>query len=193
MSDITIRDLDTSNYPNVQATAVRGSDQASVDVSGTYVIVGADADAKQQDLGVKLLKRAITSFADFDAQAARNAAFYSNRDDLKGLEDKSIVSPATPTDPTVSISATATLVKVTGATDTVTQSLTIGLTDQDGRLVHNQNLIEGSDGFATQSYSISLKKADHIGLDTATKLTAIVTATNEIGVASNAVSETWES
>ncbi|SVB46534.1 uncharacterized protein METZ01_LOCUS199388, partial [marine metagenome] len=80
MSDITIRDLDTSNYPNVQATAVRGSDQASVDVSGTYVIVGADADAKQQDLGVKLLKRAITSFADFDAQAARNAAFYSNRD-----------------------------------------------------------------------------------------------------------------
>ena len=69
MSDITITDLDTSNYPNVQATAVRGSDQASVDVSGTYVIVGADADAKQQDLGVKLLKRAITSFSDFDAHA----------------------------------------------------------------------------------------------------------------------------
>ena len=193
MSDITIRDLDTSNYPNVQATAVRGSDQASVDVSGTYVIVGADADAKQQDLGVKLLKRAITSFSDFDAQAARDAAFYSNRDDLKGLEDKSIVSPATPTDPTVSISATATLVKVTGSTDTVTQSLTIGLTDQDGQMVYNQNLTEGSEGFATQSYSISLKKADVAGLDTATKLTATVTATNEIGVASNAVSETWES
>ena len=193
MSDITITGLDTSNYPNVQATAVRGSDQASVDVSGNYVIAGADADAKQKDLEVKLLKRAITAFSDFDEQAARNAAFYSNRDDLKGLEDKSIVSPATPNDPTVSISATSTLVKVTGSTDTATQSLVIGLANQDGALVHTQNLTEGSEGFATQSYSISLKKADVAGLDTATKLTATVTASNEIGVASNAVSKTWES
>ena len=193
MSDITITGLNTSNYPNVEATAVRGSDQASVSVSGSYVIAGADADAKQKDLELQMLKRALTSFTDFDAQSARDAGYVSNRDDLKGLEDKSIVSPATPTDPTVSISATATLVKVTGSTDTVTQSLTIGLTDQDGQMVYNQNLTEGSEGFATQSYSISLKKADHVGLDTATKLTATVTATNEIGVASNAVSETWES
>jgi hypothetical protein len=193
MSDITITGLDTSNYPNVQATAVRGSDQATVDVSGSYIIAGADAESKQKDLEVQLLKRALTSFSDFDAQEARNAAFYSNRDDLKGLEDKSIVSPSTPNDPTVSISTTDTLVKVTGSTDTVTQSLTIGLTDQDDAMVYNQNLTEGSEGFATQSYSISLKKADNTGLDTATKLTATVTATNEIGVASNAVSKTWES
>ena len=67
MSDITITGLNTSNYPNVEATAVRGSDQASVSVSGSYVIAGADADAKQKDLELQMLKRALTCFSDFDA------------------------------------------------------------------------------------------------------------------------------
>ena len=193
MSDITITGLDTSNYPSVEATAVRGSDQASVSVSGSYVIAGADAGAKQKDLELQLLKRALTSFSDFDAQAARDADYASNRGDLKALEDKSIVSPATPNDPTVSISTTDTLVKVTGSTDTVTQSLNVSLTDQDDGFLSNQTLTEGSEEFATQSYSISLKKADNAGLDSATKITATVTASNEIDVASNAVSKTWES
>ena len=193
MSDITITGLNTSNYPNVEATAVRGSDQASVSVSGSYVIAGADADAKQKDLEQQMLKRALTSFTDFDAQSARDAGYVSNRDDLKGLEDKSIVSPPIPNDPTVSISTTSTLVKVTGSTDTVTRSLNVELTDQDNGFLYNQTLTEGSEEFATQSYSISLKKADNAGLDSATKITATVTATNEIDVASNAVSETWES
>ena len=193
MSDITITGLDTSNYPSVEATAVRGSDQASVSVSGSYVIAGADADAKQKDLELQMLKRALTSFTDFDAQSARDAGYVSNRDDLKGLEDKSIVSPPIPNDPTVSISTTSTLVKVTGSTDTVTRSLNVGLTDQDNGFLYNQTLTEGSEEFATQSYSISLKKADNAGLDSATKITATVTATNEIDVASNAVSSTWES
>jgi len=193
MSDITITGLNTSNYPNVEATAVRGSDQASVSVSGSYVIAGADADAKQKDLELQMLKRALTSFTDFDAQSARDAGYVSNRDDLKGLEDKSIVSPPIPNDPTVSISTTSTLVKVTGSTDTVTRSLNVGLTDQDNGFLYNQTLTEGSEEFATQSYSISLKKADNAGLDSATKITATVTATNEIDVASNAVSSTWES
>ena len=193
MSDITITGLDTSNYPSVEATAVRGSDQASVSVSGSYVIAGADADAKQKDLELQMLKRALTSFTDFDAQSARDAGYVSNRDDLKGLEDKSIVSPPIPNDPTVSISTTSTLVKVTGSTDTVTRSLNVGLTDQDNGFLYNQTLTEGSEEFATQSYSISLKKADDAGLDSATKITATVTATNEIDVASNAVSSTWES
>ena len=193
MSDITITGLNTSIYPNVEATAVRGSDQASVSVSGSYVIAGADADAKQKDLELQMLKRALTSFTDFDAQSARDAGYVSNRDDLKGLEDKSIVSPPIPNDPTVSISTTSTLVKVTGSTDTVTRSLNVGLTDQDNGFLYNQTLTEGSEEFATQSYSISLKKADDAGLDSATKITATVTATNEIDVASNAVSSTWES
>ena len=193
MSDITITGLNTSNYPNVEATAVRGSDQASVSVSGSYVIAGADADAKQKDLELQMLKRALTSFTYFDAQSARDAGYVSNRDDLKGLEDKSIVSPPIPNDPTVSISTTSTLVKVTGSTDTVTRSLNVGLTDQDNGFLYNQTLTEGSEEFATQSYSISLKKADNAGLDSATKITATVTATNEIDVASNAVSSTWES
>ena len=192
MSDISIINLITDHYPNVEATAVRYADQVSVSVSGTYTVGGADAASKQKDLKLQLLKNAKVALADKDAQSARDASYQANRSDLEPLKSESITSPATPSDPSVSVSSTATLFKVTGATDTVTTTIRISLTDQDDAILHNEMLDEGEEGFATQSYSLSLKKADNSGLDSATKVTATVTAFNEIDDASNAVTKTWE-
>ena len=192
MSDISIINLITDHYPNVEATAVRNTDQVSVSVSGSYAVAGADAASKQKDLKVQLLKNAKVALADKAAQSARDASYQANRTDLEPLKSESITSPATPSDPSVSVSSTATLFKVTGSTDTVTTTIRISLTDQDNALLHNAMLDEGEEGFATQSYSISLKKADNPGRDSATKITATVTAFNEIDDASNAVTKTWE-
>ena len=192
MGDISIINLITDHYPNVEATAVRNADQVSVSVSGTYTVGGADAASKQKDLKLQLLKNAKVALADKDAQSARDASYQANRTDLEPLKSESITSPATPSDPSVSVSSTATLFKVTGATDTVTTTIRISLTDQDDAFLHNEMLDEGEEGFATQSYSLSLKKADNPGLDSATKVTATVTAFNEIDDASNAVTKTWE-
>ena len=192
MSDISIINLITDNYPQVEATAVRNTDQVSVSVSGSYAVAGADAASKQKDLKLQLLKNAKVALADKDAQSARDAGYEANRTDLEPLKSESITSPATPGDPSVSVSSTATLFKVTGATDTVTTTIRISLTDQDNVLLHNAMLDEGEEGFATQSYSVSLKKADNPGLDSATKVTATVTAFNEIDDASNDVTKTWE-
>ena len=192
MSDISIINLITDNYPNVEATAVRNTDQVSVSVSGTYVVGGADAASKQKDLKLQLLKNAKVALSDMDAQSARDAGYEANRTDLEPLKSESITSPATPGDPSVSVSSTATLFKVTGATDTVTSTIRISLVDENNSLLYNSILEEGEEGFATQSYSISLKKAENTGLDSATKVTATVTAFNEIDDASNDVTKTWE-
>ena len=161
MSDISIINLITDNYPQVEATAVRNTDQVSVSVSGSYAVAGADAASKQKDLKLQLLKNAKVALSDMDAQAARNAGYEANRTDLEPLKSEQITSPATPGDPSVSVSSTATLFKVTGATDTVTTTIRISLTDQDNVLLHNAMLDEGEEGFATQSYSISLKKVSN--------------------------------
>jgi len=192
MSDISIINLITDHYPNVEATAVRNTDQVSVSVSGTYVVGGADAASKQKDLKLQLLKNAKVALSDMDAQSARDAGYEANRSDLEPLKSEQITSPATPSDPSVSVSSTATLFKVTGSTDTVTSTIRISLVDENNSLLSNSILEEGDEGFATQSYSISLKKADNSGLDTATKVTATVTAFNEIDDASNDVTKTWE-
>ena len=192
MSDISIINLITDHYPNVEATAVRNTDQVSVSVSGTYVVGGADAASKQKDLKLQLLKNAKVALSDMDAQSARDAGYEANRTDLEPLKSEQITSPATPSDPSVSVSSTATLFKVTGSTDTVTSTIRISLVDENNSLLSNSILEEGDEGFATQSYSISLKKADNSGLDSATKVTATVTAFNEIDDASNDVTKTWE-
>jgi len=192
MSDISIINLITDHYPNVEATAVRNTDQVSVSVSGTYVVGGADAASKQKDLKLQLLKNAKVALSDVDAQSARDAGYEANRADLEPLKSEQITSPATPGDPSVSVSSTSTLFKVTGATDTVTTTIRISLVDENNSLLSNSILDEGDEGFATQSYSISLKKADNSGLDSATKVTATVTAFNEIDDASNDVTKTWE-
>ena len=192
MSDISIINLITDNYPNVEATAVRNTDQVSVSVSGTYVVGGADAASKQKDLKLQLLKNAKVALSDMDAQSARDAGYEANRTDLEPLKSESITSPATPSDPSVSVSSTATLFKVTGSTDTITSTIRISLVDENNSLLYNSILEEGEEGFATQSYSISLKKAETTGLDSATKVTATVTAFNEIDDASNDVTKTWE-
>jgi len=192
MSDISIINLITDHYPNVEATAVRNTDQVSVSVSGTYVVGGADAASKQKDLKLQLLKNAKVALSDMDAQSARDAGYEANRTDLEPLKSEQITSPATPSDPSVSVSSTATLFKVTGSTDTVTTTIRISLVDENNSLLYNSILEEGEEGFATQSYSVSLKKADNSGLNTATKITATVTAFNEIDDASNDVTKTWE-
>jgi len=192
MSDISIINLITDHYPNVEATAVRNTDQVSVSVSGTYVVGGADAASKQKDLKLQLLKNAKVALSDVDAQSARDAGYEANRADLEPLKSEQITSPATPGDPSVSVSSTATLFKVTGSTDTVTTTIRISLVDENNSLLYNSILDDGEEGFATQSYSISLKKADVSGLDSATKVTATVTAFNEIDDASNDVTKTWE-
>ena len=192
MSDISIINLITDHYPNVEATAVRNTDQVSVSVSGTYVVGGADAASKQKDLKLQLLKNAKVALSDVDAQSARDAGYEANRADLEPLKSEQITSPATPGDPSVSVSSTSTLFKVTGATDTVTTTIRISLVDENNSLLYNSILEEGEEGFATQSYSISLKKADNSGLNTATKITTTVTAFNEIDDASNDVTKTWE-
>ena len=192
MSDISIINLITDHYPNVEATAVRNTDQVSVSVSGTYVVGGADAASKQKDLKLQLLKNAKVALSDVDAQSARDAGYEANRADLEPLKSEQITSPATPGDPSVSVSSTSTLFKVTGSTDTVTTTIRISLVDENNSLLYNSILEEGEEGFATQSYSISLKKADNSGLNTATKITTTVTAFNEIDDASNDVTKTWE-
>ena len=192
MSDISIINLITDHYPNVEATAVRNTDQVTVSVSGTYVVGGADAAAKQKDLKLQLLKNAKVALSDMDAQSARDAGYEANRTDLEPLKNETITSPATPSDPSVSVSSTSTLFKITGATDTVTTTIRINLVDQDDAFVHSSMLDDGDEGFATQSYSLSLKKADISGLETATKITTTVTAFNEIDDASNDVTKTWE-
>ena len=59
-------DIGAIQYPQVDGSVIRDTDQATVDVSGHYSVAGATDQERQAELEIAMFKRGKTALANYD-------------------------------------------------------------------------------------------------------------------------------
>lgn len=124
-------DIGAIQYPQVNGSVIRDTDQATVDVSGHYSVAGATDEERQAELEIAMFKRGKTALADYDRQKQIDDQNKEIQKSVDPLKDTRVNQPTAPTAPSMTVATDAGKLTISGTADTATVRLDLAVTGED--------------------------------------------------------------
>lgn len=123
-------DIGAIQYPQVDGSVIRDTDQATVDVSGHYSVAGATDQERQAELEIAMFKRGKTALANYDRQKQIDDHNKEIQKSVDPLKDSRVNQPTAPTAPSMAVATDAGKLTISGTADTATVRLDLVITGE---------------------------------------------------------------
>ncbi len=120
-------DIGAIQYPQVDGSVIRNTDQATVSVSGHYSVAGATDEERQAELEVEMFKRGKVALADYDRQKQIDDHNKEIQKSVDPLKDTRVNQPTAPTAPTMAVATDQGKLTISGTADTATVRLNLDI------------------------------------------------------------------